>query len=108
MKSYIIVETRDPFEQRDTEWLAALAAGLKRDGARPVVMLAENGVFAARAAAASASLQTLTQAGVEVFADRFALRERGIRDGELASGVKAADLDLVVDQLEAGAIAMFR
>ena len=108
MKHYMIVETRDPFEQHDTEWLAVLAAGLKRGGAKSAVMLAENGVFAARASAAAAPLQTLTRAGVDVFADRFALRERGIRDAELALGVKPADLDLVVDQLEAGAIVMFR
>jgi hypothetical protein len=43
-----------------------------------------------------------------VFADRYALRERGIRDADLAKGVKAADLDVVVDALEAGVSVMWR
>jgi hypothetical protein len=43
-----------------------------------------------------------------VFADRYALRERGIRDGDLAKGVKPAELDAVVDALEAGVSVMWR
>ena len=109
MKQYMIVETRDPFEQRDCEWLAGLAATFKRRGETSIVMLAENGVFAARADAASPSpLQELIKAGVEVYADRFSLRERGIGAGELRPGINAAELDLVVDHLETGAAVMFR
>ena len=108
MMRYMIIETRGPHEQRDAQWMAELAANLQRGGAQAAVMLAENGVFAARAGAGAAVLRTLADAGCQVFADRYALRERGIRDAELAKGVKAVDLDVVVDALEAGVSVMWR
>jgi sulfur transfer complex TusBCD TusB component (DsrH family) len=108
MQYYMIIETRDPQDARDVEWMAELAANLQRSGASATVMLAENGVFAARAGAASPALRTLTDAGCQVFADRYALRERGIRDGDLAKGVKPTELDAVVDALEAGVSVMWR
>jgi intracellular sulfur oxidation DsrE/DsrF family protein len=108
MAHYMIIETRDPHEVRDVEWMAELAANLQRGGSSATVMLAENGVFAARAGAAASALRTLTEAGCQVFADRYALRERGIRDGDLAKGVKAAELDAVLDALEAGVSVMWR
>jgi sulfur transfer complex TusBCD TusB component (DsrH family) len=108
MAHYMIIETRDPHDVRDVEWMAELAANLQRGGSSATVMLAENGVFAARAGAAGSALSTLTGAGCHVLADRYALRERGIRDGDLAKGVKATDLDAVVDALEAGVSVMWR
>ena len=108
MKRYMIVETRDPHEARDVEWMAELAANLERGGASAALVLAENGVFAGRAGASASALPKLIDAGCEVFADRYALRERGIRDGDLAKGVKAADLDIVVAALEAGVSVMWR
>jgi hypothetical protein len=44
----------------------------------------------------------LAKEGVEVLADDFSLRERGIVAGRLASGVKSAPIDVVVDQLADG------
>ena len=108
MKRYMMIETRDPCDVRDVEWMAELAANLQRGGAAATVMLVENGVFAARGGASSAVIKTLADAGCEVLADRYALRERGIRDADLAKGVKAADLDAVVDALEAGVSVMWR
>jgi hypothetical protein len=108
MVRYMIIETRDPHDARDVDWIAELAANLQRNGAQAAVMLAENGVFAARAGAAGSALRTLTDAGCQVFADRHALRERGIRDADLAKGVKGADLDVVIDALEAGVSVMWR
>jgi hypothetical protein len=108
MAHYMIIETRDPQDARDVEWMAELAATLQRNGSTATVMLAENGVFAARTGASAPALRTLTDAGCQVLADRYALRERGIRDGDLAKGVKAAELDAVVDALEAGVSVMWR
>jgi hypothetical protein len=108
MKRYMIVETRDPHEARDVEWMAELALNLARSGAPAALVLAENGVFAGRAGASAPALRKLIDAGCEVFADRYALRERGIRDVDLAKGVKAAELDIVVEALEAGVSVMWR
>jgi hypothetical protein len=108
MTRYMIIETRDPQDVRDVEWMAELAANLQRGGSSATVMLAENGVFAARVGATASALRKLTDAGCQVLADRYALRERGIRDVDLAKGVKAAGLDAVVDALEAGVSVMWR
>ncbi len=108
MTRYMIIETRDPHDVRDVEWMAALAANLQRGGASATVMLAENGVFAARTGASASPLRKLTDAGCQVLADRYALRERGIRDADLAKGVKPVELDAVVDALEAGVSVIWR
>lgn len=108
MKRYMIIETRDPHEARDVDWMANLAADLHRKGASASVMLAENGVFAARAGGASPSLQVLADVGCPVFADRYALQERGIPESDLAPGVTPAELDLVIDALNAGASVLWR
>jgi intracellular sulfur oxidation DsrE/DsrF family protein len=52
-------------------------------------------------------LAALARAGVEVLADEFSLRERGIRSDHLATGVKMAPLDVVVDRLEEGRKALW-
>lgn len=62
----------------------------------------QNRVLPARPGARSAALQALADAGVEVLADDFSLRERGIPASSLAPGVKAAPLDVVVDQMADG------
>ena len=48
---------------------------------------------------ASDMLDELTAAGVPVFADAFALRERGIPSDRLRPGVEPALLDIVIDRL---------
>jgi hypothetical protein len=108
MKHYMIIETRDPAECRDVRWTAALAADLKRSGAEATLMLADNGVFAARVGAEADDLRTALAAGCKVLAERYALRERGIRDNDLVRGVAAAELESIIDAMEAGAMIMWR
>jgi hypothetical protein len=104
----MIVETRDPFAVRDVEWTAGLLAAMRRAGRRCTLVLAENGVLGARNAAGAPFLSGLVDAGVEILADRFALRERGIAEDALAAGIAAADLDVVVDRLAAGGTVVWR
>lgn len=108
MKRYLIVETRDPTDSRDHDWMVGLAAGLNQAGAPATVLLAENGVFAARNGAVAEALQAALKTGCTILADRYALRERGIREGDLVQGVKVVEIDVVLDALEAGAAVMWR
>jgi hypothetical protein len=108
MKQYLIVETRDPSDSRDHDWMVRLAGDLKQAGAPATIFLAENGVFAARNGAAAEAVQAALKAGCTILADRYALRERGIRDADIAKGVKTAELDVVLDALEAGVSVMWR
>ena len=103
MTSYLIVESRDPFESHGFARRCELAAALRADGASVTVFLVENGVIAARGSARLRELEQLAKAGVAVVADEFSLRERGIAAGELATNVKPVLLDAVVEQMVAGA-----
>lgn len=108
MKDMMVIETRDPIDVRDAEWSADLLVRMRQAGARCTMMLTENGVLGARASAPADFLARLVAGGTAVLADRFALAERGVEESDLAPGVVGADLDAVVDGLEAGATMIWR
>jgi intracellular sulfur oxidation DsrE/DsrF family protein len=107
MAKYLLVESRDPFDSNDAPQLYDLAAGLAREGNEVCLFLVQNGVLAARTSPRSAALTALAGAGVQVLADDFSLRERGIPGARLASGVQPAPLDVVIDQLAEGRKALW-
>jgi hypothetical protein len=107
-REMMIVETRDPFAVRDVAWTADLLAAAQLAGCRCTLMLCENGVLGTRKSASEQAFAGLVDAGVEVLADRFALRERGIAEDMLAGGISAADLDAVIDRLVAGGTVLWR
>jgi len=102
MTSYLVVESRDPFESHGFARRCELAAALRADGASVTVFLVENGVIAARGSARLRELDQLARSGVAVVADEFSLRERGIAAAELAATVKPVALDAVVEQMVQG------
>ena len=107
MPDYVLIESRDPFELKGFSQRCDLALALVRDGATVTLFLVENGVLAARGAARVRELEKLGRSGVPVLADEFALRERGIAAAELATDVKCASLDVLVERLGAGAKAIW-
>jgi len=107
MDHYLLIESLDPFESNDVECYWELAAGLSRGGSRVTLFLVQNGVLAARPSTRTGALQALAEAGVEVLADEFSLRERGIRTARLLPGVTAAPLDVVLDRLAEGCKALW-
>ena len=107
MSNYLLIESRDPFEANDVRYYYDLAAGLAKAGSKVTLFLVQNGVLPARRCAASERLSNLAAAGVEILADEFSLRERGIAAARLAKGVKVAPLDVVIDQLAEGRKALW-
>jgi sulfur relay (sulfurtransferase) complex TusBCD TusD component (DsrE family) len=99
MTGYLFIETRDPFESRDTEFVAETAAALKERDHEVTVFLVQNGVLAARRGARDQYLSRLAQAGVRILADDFSLRERGIAGNELRAGVAQSGVDDLVEML---------
>ncbi len=71
------------------------------------LFLVQNGVLPARPGPHSKALTQAADSGVQVLADDFSLRERGIPAERLISGVKASPLDVVVDQLAEGRKALW-
>ena len=102
MANYLLIESRDPWESSDTSTWLELATSLAKEGNTVTFFLVQNGVLPARRSSKSAALSALAKAGVEILADDFSLRERGIGADRLADGVKAAPIDVVIDQLAAG------
>jgi sulfur transfer complex TusBCD TusB component (DsrH family) len=99
MTSYLFIETRDPFESRDTEFVAETAAALKERDNEVTVFLVQNGVLAARRGARDTYLSRLAQAGVRVLADDFSLSERGIAGNDLRVGVTQSSVETLVEML---------
>ena len=108
MAGYLLIESRDPLESREVEdYFFDLAASLGRRGEKVTLFLVQNGVFPARRSTASAALEAVAKAGVEILADDFSLRERGIPGNRLAPSVHAATVETVVDRLAEGRKALW-
>lgn len=99
MTGYLFIETRDPFESRDVEFVVETAAALKERDHEVTVFLMQNGVLAARRGARDPYLARLAQAGVRILADDFSLRERGLAGNELRAGVTQSSVDDLVELL---------
>jgi sulfur relay (sulfurtransferase) complex TusBCD TusD component (DsrE family) len=102
MAKYVLIESRDPFESADVGFCHDLARRLAAEGNEVTLFLVQNGVLPARRGARASGLAELVQAGVEVRADDFSLRERGIAASRLQAGIKPSPLDVVVDRLADG------
>jgi sulfur transfer complex TusBCD TusB component (DsrH family) len=94
---YVFIESRDPFDSRDTAFVAEVATTLRQRGRDVTVFLVQNGVLATRAGAHGSEVARLAGAGVTVLADDFSLRERGIEPDELTTGVREAPIEALVD-----------
>ena len=98
MARYLLIESRDPFDSSDSEYFAELVQGIAKRGTEATVFLVQNGVLPARKGSKYNNLiSTLIKNKVKVVADRFSLKERGIR--QLADGVDTSDMDRLVDML---------
>jgi sulfur relay (sulfurtransferase) complex TusBCD TusD component (DsrE family) len=95
--AYVLIESRDPFESRDTQFVEQTAIAIKERGHPVTVFLIQNGVFAARENAGR--LRRLTEAGVILLADNLSLSERGIKAEELAPGIQESGIDKLVDAI---------
>lgn len=102
MAKYLLIESRDPFDNNVVARQYDLAVNLVKEGNEVTLFLVQNGVFPARPGSCSALLTNTAKAGVEILADDFSLRERGIATSRLAEGVKAAPVTVVIDQLADG------
>ena len=102
MAKYLLIESRDPFESGDVGFCHDLARRLAADGNQVTLYLVQNGVLPARQGARASGFTELAQAGVEVLADDFSLRERGISMGRLQAGIKPSALDVVIDGMAEG------
>jgi sulfur relay (sulfurtransferase) complex TusBCD TusD component (DsrE family) len=102
MASYLLIESRDPFDSNDVAFSYELATGLAKAGHEVTLFLVQNGVLPARHGAKADGLAAVVKAGIRVLADDFSLGERGIERARLAPGITPSPIDVVVDHLAAG------
>ena len=107
MAGYLLIASHDPFESVEIQSFFALAQSLARHEETVTVLLVHNGVLPARAGVGARWIDERVGAGVEVLADDFSLRERGITAERLAVGVTAVSLDVAIEQLSQGRKALF-
>lgn len=99
MTNYVFIESRDPFESRDTRFVVDTATALKQRDNEVTVFLVQNGVLACRKNATGSHLPQLAKAGITLLADEFSLCERGIQPPEMTAGVQPSTIDALVDLL---------
>ena len=102
MRGYLLIESRDPFESAGVARTCELAIQLRAAGHDVSLFLVQNGVLAVRSGARCAELDKVLGSKIEVLADDFSLRERGIAAASLSGGVKAAPIDSVIERMTAG------
>lgn len=102
MRGYLLIESRDPFESTGAARTCELAIQLRAAGHDVALFLVQNGVLAARSGARRAELDKVLGTKIEVLADDFSLRERGIPATSLIDGVQAAPIDSIVERMAAG------
>jgi predicted peroxiredoxin len=107
MGRYVMIESRDGFDDNSSQRYRALASGRAREGNEVTLFLVENGVLAAREKARPTGLAEAQSAGVAIRADEFALRERAISSDRLAPGITAAPLGELVEALASGSRTMW-
>ena len=101
MAQYLLIESRDPFEFADANYMYDMAGDLSKNGNNVTLFLIQNGVFCARQNVKNNPVTSLRQKApdVRVEVDDFSLRERGISTGGLETGITVSNVDNLVDRL---------
>ncbi len=100
MNRFLLMGSREPTEGESARDLYEIAADLKKQGNEVALFLVQNGVLPARKGARAEALDRLATMGVQLLADDFSLRERGITDRRPA--VQAVSIDSVIDRMLEG------
>ena len=101
MARYVLIESRDPFEYGDSLYMYNLAGDLAGKGNSVTLFLIQNGVLTTRKGVKDNPVTALKQKApaVNVEADDFSLRERGIAQSGIVGGVSVSSVDNLVDLL---------
>ena len=102
MSAYLLIESRDPFECSAVARTYELAMQLRAAGHEVALFLVQNAVLPVRAGCRRTGLEKIASTGIEVLADDFSLRERGIVATALLNGIRPASIDFAVERMAGG------
>jgi predicted peroxiredoxin len=97
MAKYLIIESRDPFDSNDAQFILETATTLKQCGHEVTVFLIQNGALAVRRNTRRSHLPQLALTGIQLLVDDFSLRERGISTTEMIDGIQESNIGALVD-----------
>lgn len=109
MAKYLFIESRDPFDSRDSESFLEMVEGVAKNGNDVTLFFLQNGVLPLRRGSRfSQNIRELMKSKVQVRADGFSLRERAIADRDVLESVAFSNVDdLVAMLLEPGTKAVW-
>jgi len=100
MTRYLLIESRDPFENRESENFLEMVGRLAQNGDQVTLFLIQNGVFALRKGSLfTGKLKELIKQNVQIRADSFSLDERSIQERERLEQIKMSGIDEILDIL---------
>lgn len=99
MTHYLLIESRDPFEFQGVPEFFRLASDLTKRGDQVTLFLVQNAVMTTRAGVLDNPLEDLASDRVEILADAFSLRERGIDAAERIAGVRPSSVEELVERM---------
>jgi hypothetical protein len=105
--SLLLIESRDPFLDLVQDDLDHLTESFAAAGTSLSLLLVENGVLTLRMPGWAAFFARLRSRRVEVLADGFSLRERGVHEGQHVPGTQVVSAGDVVDRLARGTRAVW-
>jgi sulfur relay protein TusB/DsrH len=99
MSRYVLIETKSPLDGGN--WAVELGKQLKERRHDVTIYLLQDAVFAARKTfeAGERLRQEAEKHGLRLLADGVSLRQRGVVGDRVAKGIRASDMDELVDLL---------
>ena len=100
MATYLLIESRDPFESSSAQHFLRLAGMIAENGDAVILHLIQNGVLSLRKGnRLSNEIKELMKQHVTIHADEFSLKERGIQSHECLEGVGRSGPDQIIETL---------
>ena len=100
MTKYLLIESRDPFESRESENFLEMVGRFAENGDQVVLFLIQNGVFALRKGSMfTGKMKELLKSKVQILADSFSLEERSIQERERLEQVTLSNVDEILELL---------
>lgn len=100
MAKFLFIESRDPFESKDTVQTLGLVKELRAKGHDVILYLIQNGVFCSRKnVQVGLFTEILNDGQVPVYADGCSLNERGILGHQIPEEIRVSDEHELVDLL---------
>jgi predicted peroxiredoxin len=97
MSKYLMIESRDPFESRESEYFLEMVGRIAETGDQVTLFFIQNGVLALRKGSLfTGKVRELANRNVRIHADLFSLEERAIQEKDRIEQMKLSNLEEIL------------